>query len=109
MDSRLKETFLLGIQNNAQYAKAQELAVLSDNYHEIVKQNSLKKNGKVNQLKLIEQLLASVSMVLIHDERLCEAISTDRYIGLVYSVREELTTLFQILDNAYTQDDKIRP
>ena len=101
MEQQLTEVFTLGLQSKAQYVKAQELAVLSEKYKEIVKQNGSKHNGCVNQLKIIEQLLMSVSMVLIHDDKLREALTLDKYISLLYSVREELSTLFLELESVY--------
>ncbi len=104
MEQHLTEVFTLGLQSTAQYVKAQELAVLSEKYKEIVKQSEGKHNGGVNQLKILEQLLMSVSMVLIHDEKLRHAMTLDKYIALVYSVREELSTLFHELESVYLSD-----
>jgi hypothetical protein len=104
MEQQLTEVFTIGLQSNAQYVQAQELAVLSDKYKEIVKQNGGKNNGGVNQLKILEQLLVSVSMVLIHDDKLREAMTLDKYISLVYSVRQELSTLFSELESVYLCD-----
>ena len=43
-------------------------------------------------------------MVLIHDDKLREAMTLDKYISLVYSVRQELSTLFSELESVYLCD-----
>jgi hypothetical protein len=89
----MTEVYTVGLQEHLQHIKPKELAALNQKYKEISAQGT-------NTIKLLEQLLLSVSLVLIHDKKLQEA-STDKWVSLSYSVREELSSLFDLIQMHY--------
>jgi hypothetical protein len=88
----MTEIYTVGLQEQIRYIKPKELATLNQKYKETSKD--------VNTKKLLEQLLLSIPLVLIHDTKL-QKLGTDRWISLVYSVREELSSLFDFIETHY--------
>ena len=88
----MTEVYTVGLQEHLRHIKPKELATLNQKYKEISMQGT-------NTIKLLEQLLLSVSLVLIHDKKL--QASTDKWVSLSYSVREELSSLFDLIQMHY--------
>jgi hypothetical protein len=89
----MTEVYTVGLQEHLRHIKPKELATLNQKYKECSVQGT-------NTIKLLEQLLLSVSLVLIHDKHLQKA-SIDKWVSLSYSVREELSSLFALIEMHY--------
>lgn len=98
--NHLSEVFTVGLQEQAKYVKPQELSILDSKYKELV-------NAKgTSSLKMLEQLLISTSLVLVNDKTLQKNMSHDSFISLLYSVKQDLRDMFDLIEMHYEKKTK---
>lgn len=99
---QVEEVSLLAMQAKLKKIKSTEFVMLVQRYKDTLSHYEKKKDTD-SELKLVEQLVLSIPVVLLHDQKLKKMLGADGHASLVYNVRAEMEVLLDMIESKYNE------